>query len=67
MNTVRPIFVTAYRLATSAKRYVLHAFHAVVEARMRRAQHEVEFHRSFDAYREGKGIPPLSEDLRAGS
>jgi hypothetical protein len=64
---VRPAFVTASRLAASAKRYVLLAFDSFVDARVRRARHGLEFRRSFDAYREGKGIPPLNDDLRAGS
>jgi len=43
------------------------AIRVVMEARMRRIQYELQFHRSFDAYREGKGIPPLNGDLRSGS
>jgi hypothetical protein len=66
-TTAHPAFVGATKLVTKAKKYVLCAVQAVVEARARRIQQEIEFHRSFNAYREGKGIPPLNEDLRSGS
>ena len=38
-----------------------------MEARLRGIQYELQFHRSFNAYRERKGIPALNGDLRAGS
>ena len=38
-----------------------------MEARMRRIQYELQFQRSFNAYREDKGIPALNGDLRSGS
>jgi len=68
MNAIaHPIFVTASSLAARTKRSFQRAVQTVVDARMRRARHELEFRRSFDAYREGKSIPPLNEDLRTGS
>jgi hypothetical protein len=57
----------ATRLAAKAKRLVLRSIRAVMEARMRRIQYELQFRRSFNAYRKGKDIPALNEDLRAGS
>jgi hypothetical protein len=54
-------------LVAKAKRPVLCFVRAVMKARMRRIQYELQFRRSFDAYREGKDIPPLIEDLRSGS
>jgi hypothetical protein len=57
----------AVRLAAKARRLAVRAIRAVMEARMRRIQYELQFHRSFDAYRERKGIPPLNGDLRSGS
>jgi hypothetical protein len=54
-------------LAAKAKRLVLRSIRAAMETRMRRTQNEFQFRRSFDAYREGKNIPPLIEDLRSGS
>ena len=64
---VRPTFVSLSGLAANVRRYVLLAIEAVVEAKKRRIRNELEFRRSFDAYREGKNIPPLSDDLRSGS
>jgi hypothetical protein len=68
MSTIaRPNFATVSGLAASVRRYVLLAFEAIVEAKKRRIRNELEFRRSFDAYRAGKNIPPLNDDLRAGS
>jgi hypothetical protein len=57
----------AVRLAAKARRLAVRSIRAVMEARMRRIQYELHFHRSFNAYREGKGIPALNGDLRSGS
>jgi hypothetical protein len=57
----------ASAILVKAKRLFLCAIRAMMEARMRRIQYELQFRRSFDAYREGKGIPPLGENLRSGS
>ena len=57
----------AARLAARAKRLAVRSIRAVMEARMRRIQYELKFQRSFDAYRERKGIPALNGDLRSGS
>jgi hypothetical protein len=57
----------ATRLGAKAKRLILRSIRAVVEARARRIQYELQFHRSFNAYRESKGIPALNGDLRSGS
>jgi hypothetical protein len=55
------------RLVKRAKRMCVRSIRAVTEARMRRIQYELQFHRSFNAYRESKGIPALNGDLRSGS
>lgn len=68
MTAVTHAAVTsAVRLFGKAKRLFQRSMRAVIEARMRRIQYELQFRRSFDAYRAGKGIPPLNEDLRSGS
>jgi hypothetical protein len=68
MSTVTHSVVSAAtRLVAKAKRLALRSIRAMTEARMRRIQYELQFRRSFDAYREGKNIPPLIEDLRSGS
>ena len=59
--------IGAARLAARAKRLAVRSIRAVREARLRRIQYELQFHRSFNAYRERKGIPALNGDLRAGS
>jgi hypothetical protein len=58
---------SAARLAAKARRLAVRSIHAVMEARMRRIQYELQFQRSFNAYREDKGIPALNGDLRSGS
>lgn len=58
---------SAFRLFRKTKRLVLRLSRSAIDARMRRIQYERQFRDSFDAYREGKGIPPLSRDLRSGS
>jgi hypothetical protein len=57
----------ALRLAAKARRLAVRTIRAVMEARMRRIQYELQFHRSFNAYREGKDIPAPNGDLRSGS
>jgi hypothetical protein len=54
-------------LVKKAKRMCVRSIRAVTAARMRRVQYELQFHRSFNAYRESKGIPALNGDLRSGS
>ncbi len=51
----------ATRLLAKTKTLVMSFVRAVIEARMRRVQYELQFQRSFDAYREGKDIPPRIE------
>jgi hypothetical protein len=58
---------SAARLAAKARRLAVRSIRAVMEARLRGIQYELQFHRSFNAYRECKGIPALNSDLRAGS
>lgn len=58
---------SAVRCFLKATRLVLRSRRSMIEARMRRIQCELQFRDSFNAYREGKGIPPLGDDLRSGS
>jgi hypothetical protein len=53
-------------VAAKVEGLVVRCIRAAKEARMRSIQDDLEFRRSFDAYRAGKGIPPLT-DLRSGS
>ena len=66
-TTAHSILFGAVKLAAKARRLAARAIRAVREVRMRRIQYELQFHRSFDAYRERKGIPALNDDLRSGS
>jgi hypothetical protein len=68
MSTIaHSILFDTVRFAARAKRLAVRSVRAVMEARMRRIQYELQFQRSFDAYRERKGIPALNGDLRSGS
>jgi hypothetical protein len=58
---------STFRLLRKATRLALRSTRRMIDARTRRVQYEREFRGSFDAYREGKGIPPLNQDLRSGS
>ena len=55
------------RLAERARRMAVRSVRAVMRAGMRRIQYERQFQRSFNAYRERKGIPTLNGDWRSGS
>jgi hypothetical protein len=66
-TTAHSALFAAVRLAARARRMAVRAIRAVMEARRRRIQYELQFQRSFDAYRERKGIPALNGDLRSGS
>ena len=57
----------AHAALVGAARLTGRCVRAVMEARLRGIQYELQFHRSFNAYRERKGIPALNGDLRAGS
>jgi hypothetical protein len=67
MHAIAHAALVGARLTAKAKRLVMRSIRAVMEARMRGIQYELQFHRSFNAYRECKGIPALNSDLRAGS
>lgn len=67
MTITHTAATSAVRLFRKARRLLQRSMRAVMEARMRRVQYELQFRRSFDAYRAGKGIPPLNEHLRSGS
>ena len=68
MSTIaRSALFGAARLGASTKRLAIRVIRVAMEARMRRIQYELQFHCSFDAYRERKGIPALNGDLRSGS
>ena len=68
MGTIaHSILFGTVRFTAKAKRMAVRSIRAVMEARMRRVQYELQFHRSFDAYRKAKGIPAPNGDLRSGS
>jgi hypothetical protein len=68
MSTIaHSILFGTVRFAARAKRMAVRSIRAMMEARMRGIQYELQFHRSFDAYREVKGIPAPNGDLRSGS
>ena len=55
----------AVKTAMNAKRIVQGFVRALMKAKMRRIQHEIEFHRRLNDPRRAIGLPPLSqEDFR---
>ena len=55
----------AVKAALNAKRIVQRFVRVLMEAKMRRLEHEIEFHRRLNDHRRAVGLPPLSqEDFR---
>ena len=56
------IALVACKSAMNANRIVQRFVRALMDARMRRAQDEIEFHRRLNDHRRAIGLPPLSQD-----
>ena len=55
----------ALKAAANVKRMIQRFVRALMEAKMRRIQHEIEFHRRLNDHRRAIGLPSLSqEDFR---
>ena len=50
------------KTAVNAKRIVQRFVRALMDAKIRRIQHEIEFHRRLNDHRRAIGLPPLSQD-----
>jgi len=55
---------TAVRVAAMVKRAVQHGVRVFTEAKMRRIQHELEFHRSLLDYHRNHNLPLLGQEDR---
>ena len=56
------IALVACKSVANAKRIAQRFVRALMDARMRRAQHEIEFYRRLNDHRHTVGLPPLSQD-----
>ena len=60
ITVTHPVASLAFKAAVKVKRLFQRFVQAVMDARMRKIRHEIEFHRRLNDYRRANNMPPLS-------